>query len=70
MTSSNLTLKTSWAALCVIAVLIGAFFLFRERSLNALGFALLLACPLMHLFMHRSRSHTEHSDHSATDEKQ
>lgn len=35
---------------------IAAFFLFSEHRAHALGalpFLLLLACPLMHLFMHR-----------------
>ena len=37
-------------------ILIAAFFLLGEHRAHALGFlpyALLLACPLMHVFMHR-----------------
>jgi hypothetical protein len=38
-----------------------AFYLLREHWAHALGFApylLFLACPLMHLFMHRRHHHS------------
>lgn len=40
--------------------LVVAFFVLREHWGHVLGFApylLLLACPLMHLFMHRGHGH-------------
>jgi hypothetical protein len=46
---------TTWALLGFLAV--GGFFLFTEHTAHLLGFlpyALLLLCPLMMLFMHRS----------------
>lgn len=45
-------------------ILIAAFFLLGEHRAHALGFlpyALLLACPLLHVFMHRG--HGDHSGH-------
>ena len=45
--------KAKWALLGFLAV--GAFFLLSEHRAHALGFLpflILLACPLMHLFMH------------------
>jgi len=44
---------------CVIA----ALFLFYEHTMHVLGvlpFLLLLACPLMHLFMHHGHGHGAH----------
>ena len=44
----------NWALLGFLAI--AAFFLLSEHRANALGvlpYLLLLACPLMHLFMHR-----------------
>lgn len=43
-------------ALCLFLA-IAAFFLWTERAhvLGALPWLLLLACPLLHLFMHRGR---------------
>lgn len=41
-------------------VLVGAFYLLREQYghvLGALPYLLLLACPLMHLFMHHGQGH-------------
>ncbi|WP_111400007.1 DUF2933 domain-containing protein [Humitalea rosea] len=41
-------------------LLIGAFYLLREHyghTLGALPYLLLLACPLMHLFMHHGHGH-------------
>ena len=45
-------------------LLIGAFFLFSEHWAHVLGFLpylLILACPLMHLFMHKG--HGGHGGH-------
>lgn len=43
-------------ALLVLAA-VGAFFLQEEHQAQALPYLLLLACPLMHLFMHHGHSH-------------
>ncbi|MEW5756291.1 MAG: DUF2933 domain-containing protein [Pseudomonadota bacterium] len=46
--------RSTWVFLGFLAI--AAFFLFSEHRAHALGalpFLLLLACPLMHLFMHR-----------------
>lgn len=45
-----------------------AFLLFSEHRVHALGylpFLLLLACPLMHMFMHHG--HGQHAGHGGTD---
>lgn len=51
-------------------LLIGAFFLLTEHWAHALGFLpylLILACPLMHLFMHKGHgSHGGHGRHETT----
>lgn len=50
-------------AFCGFA-LIGSFFLWSEHRAHLLGFlpyALLLACPLMHVFMHRG-DHARHGN--------
>ena len=47
----------------VVLGAIAAYFLVTEHRahlLGALPFLLLLACPLMHLFMHRGHGHAAH----------
>ncbi len=46
--------RVNWILIGFLAI--AAFFLFSEHRAHALGalpFLLLLACPLMHIFMHR-----------------
>ena len=45
-----------WLMLATAVAAGGAFYILREHWAHALGllpYALFLACPLMHLFMHR-----------------
>lgn len=53
-------------ALLVVAA-VGGFLLFTEHRAHVLGFlpyAFLLACPLMHMFMHHGHHH--HGGHGNT----
>lgn len=53
--------RTRWGFLGFLAV--AAFFLFSEHRAHFLGvlpYLLLLACPLMHLFMHHGHRHHRH----------
>jgi hypothetical protein len=54
----------NWILLGFIAV--AAFYLFTEHRVHLLGalpLLILLACPLLHLFMHRGRGgHNSHRD--------
>lgn len=46
---------------------IAGFFLFEEHRAHVLGalpFLLLLACPLMHLFMHHDHGGHDHRNHN------
>ena len=65
-----------WLGLCVFLA-IAAFFLLTEHRAHVLGalpYALLLLCPIIHLFMHRghgghrgrSSGHDEHAEHRST----
>ncbi|MBU1689156.1 MAG: DUF2933 domain-containing protein [Gammaproteobacteria bacterium] len=57
----------NWILVAFLAI--AAFFLFSEHRahlLGALPFLLLLACPLMHLFMHGG--HGGHGAHGGHDE--
>jgi hypothetical protein len=50
--------RTGIAILLVVAVL--AFLIYTEHTAHLLGaipYLLLLACPLMHIFMHRGHQH-------------
>lgn len=51
-------------------LLLGAFYLLMEHWAHALGvlpYLLILACPLMHLFMHRGHGgHGGHGHHEST----
>ena len=53
----------SFFAAGVVAVAVGGFYLVTEHTahlLGALPYLLLLACPLMHVFMHRGHGHHGH----------
>jgi hypothetical protein len=59
--------RSAWLALCVFLA-IAAFFLWEEHRahlLGALPYLIVLACPLMHLFMHRGH-HGHHGQHGGT----
>jgi hypothetical protein len=48
----------------LVVAAVGGFLLFTEHRAHVLGvlpFALLLACPLMHIFMHHGHHHGGHS---------
>ncbi|MFT3859112.1 MAG: DUF2933 domain-containing protein [Aquabacterium sp.] len=56
----------------LVALVIGGFFLVKEHTahlLGALPYLLLLACPLMHVFMHRGHGH-QHGSSRRTDDEQ
>ena len=58
---SSRSYRTGFAL--VVFLVIGLFYLYTEHRahmLGALPYLLLLACPLMHLFMHRG--HGKHGD--------
>jgi hypothetical protein len=66
MTHSSTTRPLYWVLVCAFVAIAG-YFLWqdhRERLLGALPYVLLLACPFMHLLMHRGHggrdSHREH----------
>jgi hypothetical protein len=60
-----------WLGLCLFLA-IAAFFLWEEHRAHILGvlpYALLLLCPIIHLFMHRGHgghgaAHSGHEDHA------
>lgn len=60
----------NWILVAFLAI--AAFFLFTEHRahlLGALPFLLLLACPLMHLFMHHGHgNHDQHTHHHESSE--
>ena len=60
--NGKLKFKANWVLAGFLAI--AAFFLIAEHKAHVLPFlpfALLLACPLMHVFMHRG--HGDHDDH-------
>ena len=66
--------KTFWVLIAFLAI--AAFFLVTEHTAHFFGvlpFALLLLCPLLHLFMHGGHGdhggQANHSSHSAQGEK-
>ena len=69
-----LRFKTVWVLIAFLAI--AAFFLITEHTAHFFGvlpFALLLLCPLLHLFMHGGLgdhgSQADHQSHSAEGEK-
>jgi hypothetical protein len=57
----------------IVFLAIATFFLITEHSAHLFGFlpyALLLLCPLLHLFMHSGHGdHANHADHLTDGEK-
>jgi hypothetical protein len=50
--------------------LVGAFYVLREHwghAFGALPYLLLLACPIMHLFMHHGHGHSGGGPHAGSD---
>lgn len=61
--------KFNWILIGFFAI--AAFYLISEHRAHALGalpFVLLLACPLMHIFMHRG--HGDESQRQSTEQKE
>ena len=61
-TSGETARLVTWSKVC-LGILLAAllFFLFTEHTAHTLGIlpsAILLACPLMHFFMHRGHGHS------------
>ena len=59
----------------IVLLIIGAFFLITEHRAHLVGWLssygiwlLLLACPLMHLFMHGGHGHGGHGSSEASNE--
>lgn len=65
--------KSIWKNPMVIVALIGiAYWLYNYHLEHALGFlpyAILLLCPLMHVFMHGGHGHGGHEGHGDHDKK-
>ena len=62
--------RHNWTIILFIAVI--SFYLFKEHQEHLFGvlpWLILLACPLMHLFMHRSHGGHDHSSHQHNEEK-
>lgn len=56
-----------WSGLCLFLA-IATFFLWEEHKAHILGvlpYALLLLCPIIHLFMHRGHGGDGHSGHNS-----
>jgi hypothetical protein len=57
--------RHKWITYIALGIL--GYFLFiehRQHILPFLPYLFLLACPLMHLFMHGGQKHHDHSSHS------
>ncbi len=64
-------LDRKWALVTISLGIVAGFFVLREHWAHAFGlapYALLLACPLLHLF-HRHGSHKNHADYRAESDK-
>ncbi|MGQ0711286.1 MAG: DUF2933 domain-containing protein [Rhodoferax sp.] len=58
--------SSRWALGWLVLAAVAAFFLLAEHGAHVLGalpYLLLLACPLMHVFMHRGHGHHHHHHH-------
>ena len=58
--------------MCIGFLLVGGFFLLTEHTAHVFGllpWLLILACPLMHLFMHHGHGHHDGTDRQAEDKR-
>lgn len=65
--TENRALHIPWGLGLCLFLAIAIFFLWQEHRAHILGFlpyALLLACPLIHLFMHHGHGHDGKGDQS------
>lgn len=56
-----------------LVVAVGGFYLVTEHTAHlfgALPYLFLLACPPMHVFMHRGHGHKGHGQHRSSDDEQ
>ena len=61
----NTDSRSKWVLIGFLAV--AGFFLFTEHRAHVLGilpYLILLACPLMHLFMHHGHNNHDHETHN------
>lgn len=59
--------KSSAGLALLVAIAVGGFYLVTEHAAHlfgALPYLFLLACPLMHVFMHRGHGHHGHQHRS------
>ena len=64
-------LRSRAAVALLVVVAVGGFLLFTEHRAHVLGllpYAILLACPLMHVFMHHGH-HRGHSSNGGTEDE-
>lgn len=71
---SDGAMKSKTNIVLIVFLIIGAFFLVTEHRAHLFGwfpywpYLLLLACPLMHLFMHGGHGHGGHGSSEASNE--
>lgn len=72
---NNGAMKSKANIALIVFLVIGGFFLVAEHRAHLFGWLssywiwlLLLACPLMHLFMHSGHGHGGHGSSDASDE--
>lgn len=55
--------KNPLVIVCLLAIGYWVYTYHLEHALGFLPYAILLLCPLMHIFMHGSHGHGGHSEH-------
>ena len=68
--TTNSFISRNWPTILVLSVV--GFYLITEHTAHLLGvlpWLIVLACPFMHIFMHRGHGHGGH-DHSQHDQKE
>ena len=62
--TGNIFWKNPLIWFCILAVGYWLYSYHLEHAMGILPYAILLLCPLMHIFMHGGHGHGGHSDHS------
>jgi hypothetical protein len=67
--SANTSVKQNWPIVLILSII--GFYLVTEHTAHLLGilpWLILLACPFIHIFMHRGHDHASHK-HNHTEVK-
>lgn len=65
--------RTSWGMVAIFFAILAGYSLFKEHAVHFGGWliwAIIILCPLVHIFMHRGHGHRHHKDSDNKDDEE